>query len=238
MPTETGSGSSGTPRPRSPSPSGPETAGLPTTWLPTSPSSRAEPGHTSAAGDPTTGAQWLWKQQGNLASTVTPNVQTCLSRAVKPGNPIPENGLFPISLSGVTGSRLAYHIRQDFQVKKVEHVKTTALAQSLWLWRRCWPVPTRRQPPFPQIRRRLPQRPLRVQRLSVRRWRCPLQRLSLRLRPFRVQRLSLRQRPFRVQRLRPWLRPARLRPRRPRQHPSRPQRPSLRLCRNRRRPRE
>ena len=127
MPTETGSGSSGTPRPRSPSPSGPETAGLPTTWLPTSPSSRAEPGHTSAAGDPTIGARWLRKQQGNLASTVTPNLQTCLSRAVKPGNPTPGNGHFPISLSGVTGSRLAYHIRQDFQVKRVKYVKTTAL---------------------------------------------------------------------------------------------------------------
>ena len=37
------------------------------------------------------------------------------------------NGLFPMSLSGVTGSRLAYHIRQDFQAKKVEHIKATAL---------------------------------------------------------------------------------------------------------------
>ena len=88
----------GTPRPRSPRPSGPATAGSPTTSPPTWPSSRAEPGHTSAAGDPTTGARWLRKQQGNLASTVTPNLQTCLSRAVKPGNPTPGNGLFPISL--------------------------------------------------------------------------------------------------------------------------------------------
>ena len=109
-PTRTGSGSCGTSRQPSPSASSRATAGSPTTWLPTWPSSRAEPGHTSAAGDPTTGARWLRKQQGNLASTVTPNLQTCLSRAVKSGNPIPGNGPFPIGLSGVTGGRLVYYI--------------------------------------------------------------------------------------------------------------------------------
>ena len=34
---------------------------------------------------------------------------------------------FPDKFVSVTGSRLAYNIGQDFQVKEVEHVKATAL---------------------------------------------------------------------------------------------------------------
>ena len=66
----------------------PRAAGLPTTWLPTWPSSRAEPGHTSAAGDPTTRAQWLWKQQGTwpqqLLRTSRPACQGPRSLGARP----------------------------------------------------------------------------------------------------------------------------------------------------------
>ena len=81
----------------------------------------------SRSQNPVPGQEAAWKQQGNLASTVTPNLQIRPSRGWKPGNPTPGNGLFPTGLPGFTGSGLDYNTRQYSQVKRVEHVKATAL---------------------------------------------------------------------------------------------------------------
>ena len=132
-----------------------------------------------------------------------------------PGTRPPGNGLFPISLSGVTGSRLAYNIRQDFQVKRLSMSKllhfavlVTVAALLACSNSETTPVPTNSAAPA-AMPVPSPKSEPTATAMST-----PTPETMATLRPTRL----------------------RLRP--PRQHPSRPQRPGLRLCRNRQGPRE